>query len=70
MGGGSHPAGPYRRLIEWLSDDEQFQEAALTAYVLRIDPAVMLTETRPRLNAVRFAAAEVVAEAKRKANKK
>ncbi|WNO25839.1 hypothetical protein SEA_ALTADENA_17 [Arthrobacter phage Altadena] len=29
----------------------------------------MLTETRPALNAVRYAAAEVVAEAKRKANK-
>ncbi|QKY79783.1 hypothetical protein SEA_BUMBLE_17 [Arthrobacter phage Bumble] len=70
MGRGSDAAGPYRRLIDWLSEDDRFQEAALTAYVLRIDPAVMLTETRSRLNAVRFAAAEVVAEAKRKADKK
>lgn len=70
MGGGSHPAGPYERLIEWLADDVRFKALAFTAEILRIDPAIMATETSPRLNAVRYAAADVIATAKREAQDK
>lgn len=70
MGRGSDAAGPYRRLSEWLEEDDRFRYAALTAYSLRLDPVVLLTERDPRLNAVRYAAADVVARAKREAEER
>ncbi|UKH48304.1 hypothetical protein SEA_LILMAC1015_18 [Arthrobacter phage Lilmac1015] len=70
MGRGLDAAGPYRRLSEWLAEDDRFKLAALTAYALRLDPVVLLTEADPRLNAVRYAAADVIAEARRSAEEK
>lgn len=58
-----------RETISWLEQDPGVQMAARVGYLFKIDPAQILSDGGdPLINQVRIAAANVVAEDKRKEN--